>query len=419
MLDGAVAAAALAVLAAWSLRQPVWKDFAVEARPAVLHLVHGDLRGFLTGSPVYAGSMLLRAPFFLLGYAAAGLAGAYRAGALACAAVLAALALPLAGELRRRGVTALPRALFIVLLVANPVAARAIQMGHPEDLLAAALCLAGTLWALRGRGLAAGAAIGVAIACKQWAALALPLALAAAPGGRRWRLLVAAVAAAGALLAPFALASPSGFTAANRGALGAPAFINAENVWRLFGAYHLQSFGVPGARAAWDVPDAFPAADSHSLILLVAAVVAAAAWRRRYRLREADWLLLLAGCALLRGLLDPWNIVYYQLPFVLSLLVWEVRAGREKPLLSAAALAAVWIPFQTLGTNGLGDGIDAALSTRIFCAWAIPAALALLGIPLLRGIPLPRPLRLLPRPLRLPPRRLRPPLTPGAAPADS
>lgn len=382
--DVLVAAGSLLVLCGLALRQPIWKDFAVEAQPAVAHLVSGDWHGFLAGSPVYAGSMLLRAPLFLLGYATDGFVGAYRLGAVACAAALTVLALVMAGELRRRGRPAGQRALYIVLIVANPVSVRALQMGHPEDLLAVALSLLGMLLALRGRGAAAGVALGVALASKQWAALVLPLALAASVPGTRRRLLLGAVLSAGALLAPFALASPAGFTTANRSSLGAPTFINAENVWRLFGAYHAQSFGIAGARARWDVADAFPAGWSHLLIVAVAVLVAAAGWVRRKHLEQGDWLLLVCGCGLLRGLLDPWNIVYYQALFVIALLVWEARAGRRTPLLSALALAGVWIPFQTLGTNAVGDGIRAALSTRVFCAWAIPAALTLLAWPLCR-----------------------------------
>ena len=52
-------------------------------------------------------------------------------------------------------------------------------------------------------------------------------------------------------------------------------------------------------------------------------------------------LLLLALLLLLRCVLDPWNVVYYELPFLLALLCWEALCRPERPpvLALAASLA--------------------------------------------------------------------------------
>ncbi len=49
---------------------------------------------------------------------------------------------------------------------------------------------------------------------------------------------------------------------------------------------------------------------------------------------------------LLRGMLDPWNEIYYQLPFLVSLGAWEVCSGRRAPLFTLAASVLVWLSFE-------------------------------------------------------------------------
>jgi len=61
----------------------------------------------------------------------------------------------------------------IGLLVASPAASWALKEGHPEELLAAALCVGGMLLVLRGRISSGAILLGLAVASKQWAILAV------------------------------------------------------------------------------------------------------------------------------------------------------------------------------------------------------------------------------------------------------
>ena len=52
-------------------------------------------------------------------------------------------------------------------------------------------------------------------------------------------------------------------------------------------------------------------------------------------------LALLALLLLLRCVLDPWNTIYYELPFLLALLAWEALQHAERPPVVTLALTAV------------------------------------------------------------------------------
>ncbi len=68
--------------------------------------------------------------------------------------------------------------------VANPITLRALELGHPEELLGAALCVASVLLAERDHPLLAGLALGGAIANKEWALLAVGPVLLTLPSRR-------------------------------------------------------------------------------------------------------------------------------------------------------------------------------------------------------------------------------------------
>ena len=71
------------------------------------------------------------------------------------------------------------------LCLVNPLTWEAIRLGHPEELLGGALCVGAVLAALRGRTLPAAVLLGLALATKQWAVIAVLPVLAAAPGAAR------------------------------------------------------------------------------------------------------------------------------------------------------------------------------------------------------------------------------------------
>ncbi len=125
----------------------------------------------------------------------------YRLVALPCLLAVAALAVWLAADMRALGRSTLARAIAVGVCLANPLTLRALELGHPEDLLGGVLCVAAVLFALRGRPLWAGLLLGAAIANKEWALLAVGPVLLALPS-RRVLCLTMAAAAMGAVLAP-------------------------------------------------------------------------------------------------------------------------------------------------------------------------------------------------------------------------
>jgi hypothetical protein len=385
-VDAMMAAAMMAVLYYVALRIPIWEDFFEESGPAVQRLMAGDLHGFLALTPVYGGSLLLSAPPLALGGALGGLDAAYRLEALFCMATVAALALALARLQRAQGRSTLSRWLLIAVLVASPAADWALKKGHPEELLAAALCVGGMLLVVRGRVTSGAILLGLAVVCKQWALIALPVAFAAAPG-HRGRFSIAAAAAAIGLSAPLALTSASNFVAVNKGVISAPFIFHPQQIWWTLRLDYLRPLGGAHSTIFGPAPIALVARYSHPLIGLVAVLLAIAYWMRRRHVQPSDALLLLALALLLRCMLDPWNTFYYQLPFLVALAAWEVSSHRRTPLFTLAASFVLWTGFRPVNIVSSGD-----TSNLFYVTWTLPAAVCMGW----RSLRLPRP-RLLDR----------------------
>jgi len=378
-IDVAVAVAMLGVLYYLAMRVVIWRDFFNEAGPAVEHLIAGNLHGFLALTPVYGGSLLMSSPALALGGALGGLNGAYRLEVFFCAATLAMLALALARLQRSEGRSVLSRWLLIGLLVASPAADWALKYGHPEELLTTALCVGGMLLVIRGRITTGAILLGLAIASKQWALLAFPIALAATPQGQRIRLSGLAGAVALALFAPLALSNTSRFVATNKGLAGAALFFRPQQIWWTLHLDYLRHLGGTFYERA---PIALVARYSRPLTVLSAILLGVAYRLRRRQVKPGDALLVLALVMLLRGMLDPWNEIYYQLPFLVSLGAWEVCSHRRAPLFALAASILVWIGFEPVNLTASGD-----IANLFYVAWALPAAV-LMGW---RSLRLPRP----------------------------
>ena len=110
---------------------------------------------------------------------------------------------------------------------------------------------------------------------------------------------------------------------------------------------------------------------SHGGIVLLALPLSAlfALRLRRGRVGRTDALALLALLLLLRGLLDPWNSIYYVLPAIFALVSWEALSRPGLPVGAMAITAMTWITFVP-GPDHLGpDGLAA-----LYLAWALPAA---------------------------------------------
>lgn len=385
----AAVAAAGAAMGWLGLYGFAWNDYEIEAEPAFQALVHGHVADFLRLAPAYGGSFVERAPFALL---AAPFGGdpllVYRLVALPCLLAAAALALWLVARMRRGGHPWLSRAVVAGVCVANPLTLRALELGHPEELLGGALCVAAVLLAARadgGRPLLAGLALGAAIANKEWALLAAPAVLLALPAQRRTVCLAACTATAGAILAPLLAVSSGGFAAATRASAStsAAAIFQPWQAWWFFGRHGALVHGLFGTpKPDYRTAPAWVGTISHPAVLAAGLALGAILWQRTHarRLGVRDALLALALALALRFLLDSWDAVYYPLPFVLALAAWEAHGSpRSIPALALAASAAFWVSFQWLPAHGVSADWQAAT----FLAWTLPLtawlALRLLG----------------------------------------
>lgn len=328
-----------------------WNDYENEARPAFEALVHGHLLSFLQLAPVYGGSLILRAPFALLtDLWGGGELAAYRMVSLPGLLACAALGIYLVTFMHARGRPALWRAIALGVCVANPLTLSALELGHPEELLGGVLCVVAVLLAYREQPLWAGLVLGVAIANKEWALLAVGPVLLALPV-RRWLCLACAAVTAAVILGPLVLAGGASFTAGTSAAATPSSVIfQPWQVWWFFGHHGpiiRGSFGV--IKVGYRTGPSWAGIVSHPLIIAVTLPLSALLWRAKRR--QGDALLLLALLLLLRCMLDTWDIGYYSLPFIFALLTWETMTLERLPVLAALASLCGWVSFQWLPTQ--------------------------------------------------------------------
>jgi len=340
--------------------------------PATNALADGRLHDFFALHP-YMGSfsLLLRAPFVT----AARWLGAddltvYRVGSVVCLVSLVLLAMWVARLMARRGQPLLVRLVVVVVLVLNPLSLNAIWLGHPEEPLAAALCIGAALAARDRRVSAAGVLLGLALASKQWAIVAvLPVVLAAPE--RRWRLAVVAIAVAGAMTVPLAVADTGRFMTIAQEAsqtlrspatsLWAPLAASREEV--AFGA------GIVSIVTTYSLPPSL--AFLPRPLIVVTTAVLALVYRRRPSADTEGVLGLLALCFLVRGMLDPISPAYYYVPFLMALAAWEGLRRRGLPLLTLSSAGALWFLFYVArGDNLLSR--ERVLVTVLYLLWALP-----------------------------------------------
>jgi hypothetical protein len=378
---GVLATGAMAWLGLYGF---AWNDYEVEARPSFEALVHGHLLLFLRAAPVYGGSLVERAPFALLpSLWGGGELAVYRVVALPCLLAAAVLAVWLVADMRAQGRPRLARAIALGVCVANPLTLRALELGHPEDLLGGVLCVAAVLLALRGRPLWAGLVLGAAIANKEWALLAVGPVLLALPS-RRALCLAGGAAVTGVVLAPLALVGSGGFLAAARGTAAPPSTIfQPWQVWWFLGHHGPTVHGLFGAvKPGFRTAPEWMGRVSHPLIVVVSLPLAGLFWwrRRGERPPATDALGLLALLFLARCMLDTWDVSYYPLPFLLALLAWETigeplgrrPASQRLPLLAASCTALAWLSFQWLPTHATPDA-----QAALFLAGTLPLAMAI------------------------------------------
>jgi hypothetical protein len=353
-----------------------WTDYDDEARPAFDALVAGHVGGFLHLAPAYGGSLVMRAPFVLMTQLwGGGELSIYRAAAAPCLAAAAILGVWLVARMRSLGRGRGARTLALVLCVANPITLPALEIGHPEELLGAVLCVAAVLVAMRGRAVWAGVLLGLAVANKDWAILAAGPVLLALPD-RRPRALLAAAATAGLVVAPLMLGG-SAVTQLKGSATNSSAIFQPWQAWWFLGSHGHVVRGLYGnLKIGYRTPPGWINEVAHPLIvalMLPLTLLCVRMRRRRMARAPQDALLLLALLLLLRCMLDPWNISYYSLPFLLALLVWEVLTHDRPPVLALAASFLAWFTLQETAARGLSADMQSAL----YLAVAVPAVIAI------------------------------------------
>ena len=328
-------------------------DFYSEAWPAYHTLSEGHVVGFLQQAPAYVGSLILRAPFALLANAfGASQRVMYYLTALPCVAAPALLAGWLAAERRsaeggRRGVRPLD------LCALTPPFIIMMLGGHPEDALGAVLCIVAVLLAVRGSGSAAGFAIGVALINKSWALVAVPLVLALMPADRRPRSLLTLAVTVGIVMIPVVAirANAPGGAAASVGTQIGTIFLVPQLLW-------------------WFGKHSWVAREAHVLLVGACWVCTGIWWwaQKRYSqpVSARQALLALALVLFLRAALDPWDNLYYQVPFMLAIMTYEDRGF---PRLTW--LFTILLPFVAT-QNGAFHGLGGNAQAAIYAAFAVP-----------------------------------------------
>jgi hypothetical protein len=364
-----------------------WNDYETEARPAFDALAQGHVVEFLRLAPAYGGSLLERAPFALLpSLWGGGELAVYRMVALPCLLAAAVLGVWLVARMRTKGRSLLNRAVVLGLCVASPLTLQALEIGHPEELLGACMCIAAVLLANRNRMVGAALILGLAIANKEWALLAIGPVLLALPAKRRLLCLTIAGATSVAVLAPLALVSSGGFISGTQAIANAPSSIfQPWQIWWFLGHHGALVHGLFGSpKVGYRIAPNWVGGISHPLILLVGAVMCASLWLSRRRrggagalLDGRDALLALALLLLMRCVLDTWDTEYYLLPCVFALLAWEATGPSDRPpVLALSSTLLVWLSFQWAPAH-----ISADAQAALFLAWSLPL-MGLLGVAL-------------------------------------
>lgn len=346
-----------------------WNDYDNEVAPAFAALTAGHVVRFLQAAPAYGGSVVLRAPFAALtGLLGGGPLAVYRAVSLPCLAAAAGYGIWLVGQMRAGGRDRVARAAVLIAVLANPIYVPTLEVGHPEEILGAVLCAAAVVLALRDRWLWAAIVLGLAVANKQWALLAVGPVLVALPR-HRWRALFVAGGVTAAVLAPIVLVQAGNFVVAARAdAVQTGGIFQPWQVWWFFGSHGHLVHGLFGnAKPGYRTPPGWLGGSAHLLIVAIG-VPLSLLWARRRPAARTDALLLLALLMLLRCALDPWDAVYYALPFVFALLTWEALAGSGTPTLALGASVVVWMLFQWLP-----DRVGPDAQSLAFLACVLPA----------------------------------------------
>lgn len=358
---GVVAIAVTTVWASPDASQGVPSDYAIDYAPAMNALLGGHLGTFFANLPYNGagGSVLLRAPFAELGkLLGGGQLLIFRFGALACLLALGALGLGLARDSRDREVPLATRIGLVALCAATPALLEAVSLGHPEEPLGAALCVAAVLLAGTDRPLLAGVLLGAAVVNKPWGVLAVGPVLLCAPMQLR-RIVVPAGTIVGCWLASAALVDPSRLGLSIGGA-DTSIVAHPQDLW--WPLAHMDGL--------YPVPPSLLSSHARQLAVALALASAVAVAVRALRSHTPPGmqrcLALLAFGFALRCLLEPSAHGYYQVPFLIALAAWEVRARGSV----AISLACVFL--LTLDFGRLDESATATTAYLLYLVVVLP-----------------------------------------------
>jgi hypothetical protein len=377
-IAGAAALGALAVAMTW--RYGLIGDYEADGAPAFEALGRGDVLGFLTANALMGPfALLARAPFVLAAdLGDASMLDRYLWGAAGCLLAAVALAMFVARAMRRAGQPRHAWMIAAVLLVANPLTVKALQFGHPEEVLGAALCAGAMIAAMRREAVLAGVLFALALTTKQWALVAAgPILLAVLVYGLpRWRFGAALVLTGLAVTAPFFLSDPAGFVDEQERAGSIPVTswqpASPYSAWYpLTPAKEVRIRPVDGRSVVTVRPvPPFVAGVAKQLIVITALVLTVPLLLRRRRLSRADPLLFLAFVLLLRCVLDPFDNPYYHLPFLFAFLAWEALTVRGIPIVAAFVSGAFLL--QTALAESLTGIPGYTTHSAAYLAWSLP-----------------------------------------------
>jgi DNA-binding XRE family transcriptional regulator len=317
---------------------------------------------------------LVQTPFVAL----SGTSGeaAYPWAVFPCLLVTGFVGLYLSRIAARRGAERSTQVLIAALVLLNPLTFEAIENGHPEEILTTALAVAAVAAAAENRVRRTALLLGLAIASKQWAVIAVLPALLTLPAARL-RTGMLAVAVAVVLFLPAVVASPSSFFGVQTQVAGTGRVVTPWSAWYPAATTRTEVYVVDGERLVAEVENAPSLADplSHPLIVVLAlSLPFAVVLRRGAPLGPQDAFALLALLALLRCVFDPVDNLYYHEPLLLALVGWDAFAARGLPLRALAGTAVGLLFWKAW--HGLSDP---AVFNLIYVAVAGGLGLALLS----------------------------------------
>jgi hypothetical protein len=326
-------------------------------------------------------SLLLRAPAVAVANAVGDGSNLeqYRAGAFVCLAAALVIGIWVAREINRDGTRATTMWAFLALWAIGVIWSRALFFGHPEEALGAALVVVAVMLAYRRQPVAAGLALALAIATKEWALLAAPaVAMAAAPADLR-RLVVAAAAGVAVLLGTMAIGSPSSFHAAHVATeRGDKHNMTPASIWFRSGPKVPVRNLPPGVQGYAVHPPHLVGRWIRTVILLLA-LLTAPLYLRRHGFGSRETLALVGFLFAARIVLDTQTYSYHLAPLLLVLCAWEAVGRKRLPVVTATVMVAFQLTTHVVAPHTAPNTFNA-----IYLAWTLPLC-AYLGVVVFRG----------------------------------